>query len=301
MSKNRSKRAERKAAKQAAQTLKTITKRKSVREFNDRTKRKILKRTTGILSEDITFFKEHAKEFAKLVKVNNQRIRRLENKGLLSESAAYQAISDEFKTESGRLKPLRAFKSENEQRKLIEIHLRFATSKSATAGAIAKSKQTRRQGMIDRLIEKADASTEDRKTLREFLESLSDDDFNNIISAYDWILSKQFAMDSNQKFIAISHDIVQKARMMHEADTNQIMHQVKVSQLRHELQSIDELKTMNLELATYEELSKIKNQYEAERGAGIKEAMERTDLKRKEIRNKRKATFTAKDLKELLG
>lgn len=294
MAKNKSKREEKKAAKQAAQTLKTVEKRKSTKQSG---KGEFHVPTTGIERKDVAYYKQHHKEYMKLVKVNNQRIKRLANKGLLDKSFAYQAIDQRFKKRSNGML-LSSFQGMEEEDiyKLISAHIKFATSKTTTATGIASVRSSKQQNFINQLIRFSDISVEDRATLRQYLESLPPDKFDNIIDGYSYILSRQFAYASDQRFLVISQDIVQKARMMHEADAQGIMNQVKTAIKRADLKKREDLKDINLDMMTQEDLDAMD---EASRQV-IQGAL-KTPREIAQSRLKRKATFNLDDIKAIMG
>lgn len=288
------KKAEKQAAKQAAKTLKGIESRKSTRQSG---KGQYHIPTTGIERKDVTYYKQHHDEFMKLVKVNNQRIKRLANKGMLDKSFAYQAIDQRFKKRSNGML-LSSFQGMDDEdiRKLIASHIKFATSKSITQSGIETIRSSKQENFINQLIRFSDISVEDRATLRQYLESLPPDKFENIIDGYSYILTRQFAYASDQRFLVISQDIVQKARMMHEADAQGIMNQVKTAIKRADLKKREDLKDINLDMMTQEDLDAMD---EASRQV-IQGAL-KTPREIAQSRLKRKATFDLNDIKAIMG
>lgn len=272
--------------KQAAKTLSQISKRKA----------KSTQATSGLESADITFYSQHRDELRKLIKVNNQRISRLAKKGLLEKSQAYRAIHPIFLTEDGKLRGSLKGLSYEHTRMLIEAHLKFATSATTTAKGISKVRTAKQNNLIEQMINYSDISSEDRKTLEKYLKSLSADEFDEVVDSYSYLLSKQFSYSSDQRFLMISQDIVQKARMMHEADTNQIMQQVKSNIMRADAKKREELKEINIDMLTDEELEQLSQETQ-----DAIDAVRESPLERAKKRIKRKATFTEQDLKNLFS
>lgn len=272
--------------KQAAKTLSNISKRKA----------KSTQATSGLESADITFYSQHRDELRKLIKVNNQRISRLAKKGLLDKSQAYRAIHPIFLTEDGKLRGSFKGLSYEHTRMLIEAHLKFATSATTTAKGISKVRTAKQNNLIEQMINYSDISSEDRKTLEKYLKSLSADEFDEVVDSYSYLLSKQFSYSSDQRFLMISQDIVQKARMMHEADTNQIMQQVKSNIMRADAKKREELKEINIDMLTDEELEQLSQETQ-----DAIDAVRESPLERAKKRIKRKATFTEQDLKNLFS
>lgn len=288
--------------KQAAKTLSTISKLKKQRKayvYDKKTHElKVVKgvKTSGIYSKDITFFYNNRNELRKLVKANNQKIERLAKKGLLEKSAAYMAIHPVFLTEDGKLTGYTRGKSYEYVRTLIEAHLKFATSDTTTIKGINKARTDKQNNFINKIVEYSHLSAGDRKTIERYLKSLPNDEFDNVISTYTYLLSKQLSYSSGERFLAISQDIAQKARRIHEADSLTIVQQIKSNMLREDLKKREEFSKINLSTLGDEELRKLSQPTQ-----DLIDTTRETPLERMQKRVKHKATFTDEDLRKLFS
>lgn len=288
--------------KQAAKTLSTISKLKKQRKAyvydKDTNELKVVKgvKTSGIYSKDITFFNQNRDALRKLVKANNQKIERLAKKGLLDQSAAYKSIHPFFLTEDGKLTGYTRGKSNEYVRALIEAHLKFATSDTTTLKGINKVRNDRQNNFINKIVEYSHLSASDRKTIERYLKSLPNDEFDNIIGTYTYLLSKQLSYSSGERFLAISQDIAQKARRIHEADSLTIVQQIKSNILREDLKKREEYALLDLDMLGDEELRKLSQPTQ-----DLIDATRETPLEKKQKRAKHKATFTDEDLRKLFS
>lgn len=327
-----------KSYKKSAKSNAALIKRRANNTLAQISKRKSTSKqpTTGLTSTDITFYSQHKDELRKLIKINNQRISRLSKKGLLDMSFAYQKISPVYLTESGKIRGTLKGLDPEEIRKLIEVNLKFATSVTITAKGISNLRSEKQKNLIKQLINHADISLEDRNTLETYLNSLSADEFAEVSDAYSYLLSKQFSQSSDQRFLLVAQDIVQKARMMHEEDAAKIIQHARSNVMRAQAKEMVSLKDINIDSLTDEELSRVMKEIASRDTKSVIKAID--DKKNEEYqkimisnlsdedynnlspvtqdaideanespalfalkRRKRKATFTKEDLKKIFS
>lgn len=107
----------------------------------------------------------------------------------------------------------------------IEI-MKLNEHPSGDVGRLVEMQAERKTNFINQIINYADASQDDKQILRDYLESMSDSQFNKLADFYEPVMGKGLNRDSDEKFQYIGNDLIQKAQQSDVKTTNSVVGQL---------------------------------------------------------------------------
>lgn len=179
---------------------------------------------------------ENPKQLKAKEKEANARLNKLAEKKMLSKSVAGKRAQkflkrhkqSRFNYDASKL-ITRGKNKEKEYSYALELLL-FLEHPSSDADKLETFRAGARQSFIDNIIAYADASDEDKQVLREYLQGLSEAQWNKFISFYGPVMNSKFSLGSGERFQAISNHMIEQGQRGEKDQANNILAQISPKQ-----------------------------------------------------------------------
>lgn len=179
---------------------------------------------------------ENPKQLKAKEKEANARLNKLAEKKMLSKSVAGKRAQkflkrhkqSRFNYDASRL-ITRGKNKEKEYSYALELLL-FLEHPSSDANKLESFRAGARQSFIDNIINYADASDEDKQVLREYLQGLSEAQWNKFMSFYGPVMNSKFSLGSGDRFQAISNHMIEQGQRGEQDQANNIFTQISPKQ-----------------------------------------------------------------------
>ena len=168
-------------------------------------KRQAQGQTSGVWKDTIKFVKDNPDVLRRLVSDANRDLKSLRSHKSLGKSASYQKAKYQLSKTGGK------FTAKVKTDKYIEQLLKFTHSRTKNYKGLKAVRRSKAQNLVDKIVENAYLSAEDKAVLEEYLNSLSDTEVANLAKRYEYELSKDFNPDSKERFEYVAADIAEKA------------------------------------------------------------------------------------------